>query len=192
MSFTAGIGRPSTLAKKLMLFVIGAVALVSGASNATLMLEPDGVVLDTISTLEWEQNANHGPFNWAGAGTYASGVSLDGSGWRLPTINELVDLYAHLSAQTGCSACTGDKGPFTGIQPDYSSATEFNSFSAWNFDFSGGFLNVVGKSYELSAWAVRAGDVAVAAEPASLLLFGVGALGLALSRRRGRQIGRAS
>ena len=83
MHHVAGTGRSSALARKLKLLVLGASVLLSGAANASLILEPDGVVLDTTTGLEWEQNANHGPFNWAGAVAYGSSVSLDGGGWGL-------------------------------------------------------------------------------------------------------------
>jgi hypothetical protein len=39
--------------------------LVSGAASAAFIDQGGGVILDTITNLEWEQNANHGPFDWA-------------------------------------------------------------------------------------------------------------------------------
>ena len=56
----------------------------SGAVSAAFIVESDGVVLDTATSLEWEPNANHGNFTWAQANAYANGVVLDGPGWRLP------------------------------------------------------------------------------------------------------------
>ena len=65
----------------------------------------------------------------------------------------------------------------TGIQPFYWSGTGFDSNFAWDFNFVGG-QNDDFKLFQLSAWAVRPGDVAAAIpEPSSLLLFGLGALG---------------
>lgn len=39
----------------------------AGSASATLMVEPDGFVLDTNTGFEWKRNEDHGPFNWAGA-----------------------------------------------------------------------------------------------------------------------------
>lgn len=69
----------------------------------------------------------------------------------------------------------------------YWSGTAFNSNEAWNFNFNLGGQVVADKINDPFAWAVRPGDVAAAPEPASLLLFGVGVLGLGWSWRRGRR-----
>ncbi len=179
--------------------VLLAAGLVSAAANATpiLVAEPDGVVLDTNTHLEWQQIANNGPFNWANAGGgstttgYANTLTLDGGGFHLATISELQGLYNDLRADGVCAGgdCTGNKGGFTGIQSVYWSGTEVNSSIARFFIFQDGGQSSIDKSLELSAWAVRPGDVDVAAapEPASLLLIGAGMLGLGWSRRRGRR-----
>jgi hypothetical protein len=46
-------------------------ALVVGIGSAcvTLIVEPEGFVLDTNTGFEWKLNADHGPYNWAGAVT---------------------------------------------------------------------------------------------------------------------------
>src|SRR6266852_6283972 len=76
----------------------------AGNASATLMVEPDGVVLQTNTALEWEQNANHGPFNWVGARDYATTLALDGGGFRLAPVGELQRLYNDLIA---AGVCTG-------------------------------------------------------------------------------------
>ena len=157
-----------------------------------------------------------GNMTWWGAMEWAQTLSFGGvTGWRLPTINSTSPTAtAHNCSSGTAAACassgnelgymyyfdlpgtgnkTGNQSPFTGIGLAFGccdwSATEFDSSLAWVFDFLVGVQRSVDESFSLSAWAVHAGDVSAAAapEPASMFLFGVGALGLALSRRRGRR-----
>ena len=185
MEFTAASGRSHALGKKFMQFVIGAAALMSGVAPAAFIAASNGVVLDTVTGLEWEQNANHGPFNWADAKAYATGLPLDGGGWRLPEIGELQKLYDELSTLDGCKDCTGTRQGFADIQLFYVSATEaIPGLFALHIIFDSGLQEGSLESTEFSAWAVRPHDVDA---PAGLLLFGIGALGLALSRRPARR-----
>jgi hypothetical protein len=88
--------------------------------------------------------------------------------------------------KTGNQTAVGGQ-MLTDIQPTYWSGTEFDSDFAWGFRFDGD-QGVTERGNPLAAWAVRPGDVIAAApEPASLLLIGVGMLGLGWSRRRGRR-----
>ncbi len=60
-----------------------------------------GVVVDTITGLEWQDSypsssAGWTRSNWRGAISYCNNLTLDGGGWRLPNINELKSLYRNL------------------------------------------------------------------------------------------------
>ena len=176
--------RSSAFAKNLMPFVIGLAALVSGAAHAAFMDQGGGVILDTTTNLEWQQNANNEPFDWAAARAYTTGLTLKGGGWRFPEIGQLQQLYDDINALGGCAKddCRGDQGLFTGIQLQVWSATDIPGDSAHDFNFGLGCQCMASEGIGLAAWAVRP-----APEPASMLLFGVGVLGLAFSRRTARR-----
>jgi hypothetical protein len=52
----------------------------------------NGTVLDGQTKLTWQQTIPTSLYTWADAKAYCAGLSLDGSGWRLPSINELQTL----------------------------------------------------------------------------------------------------
>ena len=94
---------------------------------------------------------------------------------------------AFLDNKTGTQTAVGGE-VLTGIQPAYWSGAEFapgNGAWVFNFDFGFQFEEHLEVS-QLSAWAVRSGDVRAAVpEPqtVALLLFGLGLLGWRTKRR---------
>jgi hypothetical protein len=169
------------LARNLNLLVFVVSVFFFGAAHATFIDLGGGVVLDSTTGLEWEQNANHGDFSWAGAVAYANDLTLDGGGWRLPAIGELAQLYGDLNAEIGCTDCTGDQGPFTGIQSMYWSATS-TGVVAWVYIFSdGGQIDKFLDDRDVFAWAVRGTPIP---EPTTLVLLSLGVAGLAATKRR--------
>ena len=180
--------------------VLAAASLLS-AANATLIAESDGVVLDTTTGLEWQQNANNCCFTWNQAHVYAIGLPLDGGRWRLPGINQLATLYSEIQALGGCNGadCQGNQGPFIGIQGRYWSDDELiicnpgfpfppgciDTGTFFTLNFSNGTQGAPNPESLFLVWAVRSddGDLAIL-EPGTLALIGVAIAAFGFYRRR--------
>jgi Protein of unknown function (DUF1566) len=61
---------------------------VAAAPKGHFVIDND-TVNDTATKLTWQRTAPDKSFSGADAEAYCSGLKLDGSGWRLPTIKEL-------------------------------------------------------------------------------------------------------
>jgi hypothetical protein len=63
---------------------------------------PDaGVVLDTRTGLVWQRATSPDAYSWDQAGAYCQSLTLDGTGWRLPSVKELhtiVDIAREIPA----------------------------------------------------------------------------------------------
>ena len=98
-----------------------------------------GMVTDNKTGLMWQQTKAPEPLNWDNAKTYCTNLNLNGLGWRLPTVKELLTLVDH--GKLNPSIDTSENG-----FPDESgdkvwSATPFAavpSSIAWQVHFSDG------------------------------------------------------
>lgn len=76
------------------------------------------------------------------------------------------------------------------INEGYWSGTAYThdpDYTAWNFDMYTGEQRIGLQSSDLYGLAVRSGQVSLAPEPTTMLLFGVGLLGIAGVNRRRNQ-----
>ncbi len=49
----------------------------------------NGTVFDTKTLLTWQQTISASTYTWANAQTYCTNLSLNGMGWRVPSMKEL-------------------------------------------------------------------------------------------------------
>jgi len=76
---------------------------------------------DSKSKLVWQITPTGGAMQWDTANTHCSGLSLDGSGWRLPSIDELRTLIRACPATESGGTCNVQDGGCI-YQEDYSCA----------------------------------------------------------------------
>ncbi len=169
-------------------------------SQATLIDRGRGLIYDNVLNITWTQNANlSGEMDWTDAKTWAGNLVYQGfDDWRLPSMgvdyppidcsaaaeqecrdNEYGYMYYHNLGGHAGDNLTGSHDPFTDIQSQYLPSTDPGLFPGLVliFDFSDGSQGIVPDSENYFAWAVRDGDVPSVPEPASVLLFTIGAKG---------------
>jgi hypothetical protein len=56
-----------------------------------------GVVIDSITSLQWQQAVDENSYTFADASTYCAGLTLTGGGWRLPSRIEVLSLVDYTS-----------------------------------------------------------------------------------------------
>jgi hypothetical protein len=94
-----------------------------------------GTVLDTQTKLTWQQMIPTASYTWSDAKTYCAGLSLDGTGWRLPSINELQTIVD----ESTNPAIDGATFPMTPSEYFWSSTAVVEDPSrAWTCFFSNG------------------------------------------------------
>jgi len=109
----------------------------------------EGVVLDTKTDLMWAVKDSGSPMNWASAKSYCENYRGGGyTGWRIPTQNELVGLYAG-NAHKGAVKITRN----------LLWAAETSRYTAAFFNFSSGFRGFSSQdnATDMRALPVRSG-----------------------------------
>jgi len=107
----------------------------------------NNIVTDHITGLQWQDNAEAKTItkDWADAQTYCSSLSLDGGGWRLPTVQELQSIVVD-----GAYNPSIDTTAFVNyISSDgYWSSTTYANYtsSAWIVGFSNGSTDYSNKT----------------------------------------------
>jgi hypothetical protein len=92
-------------------------------------VSPDGVIRDPRTGLEWAPVPAI-TFDYEGAAAYVNFLNLAGEGWRLPTLDELKDLFE--SGQKGC----GLDWAFENRHPKVWSADPKSRLKKWLVTFS--------------------------------------------------------
>ncbi len=49
----------------------------------------NGIVTDTKTLLTWQQTISASSYTWSNAQSYCTGLNLNGTGWRVPSMKEL-------------------------------------------------------------------------------------------------------
>ncbi len=103
---------------------------------AGLYAVESGMVMDTKTSLNWQQTISSSRYAWAAAATYCSALALGGGGWRLPSQNELQTVVDETRIHPAI-----DPNAFPGTPGDFfwtsSAVPSFPSY-AWGITFDQG------------------------------------------------------
>lgn len=143
------------------LFILAAAAIVAswvrpGHADAPpgRYLVDSGTVVDTKTTLIWEQNPPVMLTSWGQADTYCKGLNVGGAVWRLPSMKELQTIVD----RSGTSpTIDGVAFPNTQKMPYWTSSAQANAGTsdAWVVNFNDGFSAFKSKSTPAYARCVR-------------------------------------
>ncbi len=127
-----------------LLVGLWAFAASAAAPPGQYSIPGDGTVHDTKTGLVWQQAVAPGTYTWSQAGSYCGGLTLAGTGWRLPSVKELMTLVDF----TVTSGATIDATAFPNTPAAWfwsSSPLAGSPSYAWYVDFSDGntYDNVV-------------------------------------------------
>ncbi|MEI6806062.1 MAG: DUF1566 domain-containing protein, partial [Myxococcaceae bacterium] len=94
----------------------------------------NGIVIDTLTGIQWQQTASSIAMNWTDAATYCANQTTGGlSGWRLPNIMELGTLMDYTSSTT--PYLNGTVFPGTPASSFWSSTPEIGNGGGNSWDF---------------------------------------------------------
>jgi hypothetical protein len=78
---------------------------VEGGCALAASTDTGGVYIDPVTNLEWQRAPTGGNMDWESAVMHCQDLSLDGTGWRLPSIGELRTLFRGCPATETGGAC---------------------------------------------------------------------------------------
>jgi len=133
-----------------------AVLLVVSLADAKFIRSGD-IVVDSISLLEWQDNATPVKKSWKDAIDYCENLSLSGNNdWRLPNINELLSIVDDSKYNPAINSAFLN---FTSSRYWSSTAFIYYSFTAWYVNFNyGSSDSYSNKTNEFYIRCVRAGQ----------------------------------
>lgn len=111
----------------------------------------NGTVYDTKTKLTWQQTLSSSTYTFANAQAYCSGLSLSGTGWRVPTYKELVTILDYSIA----SGANVDTTAFPGTPNAW-----FWSSTRWSHDTTQAYSVLMGggssnAGFETATYSVR-------------------------------------
>lgn len=115
-----------------------ALATWAGAPQGRYAISAD-TVLDTKTMLTWQRNVPATIYTLANAATYCQNLNLSGTGWRLPTVKELMSL---VDARAHTPSIDTAAFPNTPLNYFWSSTIDAqNTSKSWVVYFDGGYSN---------------------------------------------------
>jgi hypothetical protein len=114
-----------------------------------------GAVYDSKTKLTWQQTVPATTYSWAAAKTYCAdvGATLGGTGWRLPTRNELLTIVDYSRQNPSIDPTAFPSTPSNTYWT--SSPLAGSSTNAWYVNFTYGPSNYYGISSSLNVRCVR-------------------------------------
>jgi hypothetical protein len=113
----------------------------------------DGTVLDTRTMLTWQQTMAAGSYTWSDAQGYCAALALNGAGWRLPSVKELMTLVDLSRVDPATDVAT-----FPDTTSDYfwsSSSVAGSDGAAWGVSFNKGSSGAAPEDFPSRVRCVR-------------------------------------